>query len=144
MRHVAEFDRTDADVGFVVTVEAALGENLDLHVGRITKDDRLGDAGREVGAPLVLHAVTLQHRGKFAKVAVGRNLKGDPAEMRSGASLESDRLQAKLGGEKNPIWTAIDDLQPDHARPVIDLPFNVRRDKVGVAEPMHLKHEIFP
>ncbi len=144
VRHVAEFDRTDAGVGFIVAMETALREDLDLHAGGIAKHDGLGDRGGQVAPPLVFHVLTMQRRRKLAKVAVGRNLERDPAEMRGGAPLESDRFLPELGGEKNSVGRAVDDLQPDDARPVIGLLVDVRRYQIGVAEPMYFDHDALP
>ena len=73
MRHVPEFDGTDTGVGFIMSMKAALREDLDLHVGGIAKDNSLGDSGRNVGASLVFHALTMQCCCKLTKVTVGRN-----------------------------------------------------------------------
>jgi hypothetical protein len=85
--------------------------------------------------------VLLQARQGFT---VRRNLKSDPVKMGAEAALESDCLQAKLGGENNSIRATVDDLQPDHTRPVIDLLFDIRRDQISVAEPMHCHHDALP
>src|ERR1700746_1066053 len=117
MCNMPEFDRTDTDIGFIMGVETALCEYLDLQVGGIPKDNGLSDARRNVGAALVFQALTLQRRRKLPEVAIWRNLKRDPVKMGRGASLKSDCLQSKLRGEKNPIGATVNNLQPDYARP---------------------------
>ena len=144
MGNVTELDRADSRIGFVMGMETTLGEHLDLQLNRVAKHNGLGDAWRNVGPPLVVHAFAMQCCCKLAEVTVRRNLERDPVKMGGGAALKSDCLQPKFGGENNLIGATVDDLQPNHTRLVIDLPFDVRRDQTGVAEPMHFHHHTFP
>src|SRR5262249_24627858 len=125
MSNMAKLERTDSDIGFVMGMETTLGEHLDLQVSRIAKRNSLRHGRREVGPPFVGHAFAMQRCCKLAEVAVRRNLESDPVKMGGRASLESDCLQPELGGENNSIGTAVNDLQPNHTRPVIDLFFDI-------------------
>ena len=131
---------TDAGVGIVRRREGEIGEDFERRSLRVLEGDRLGDAGRDVAAPLALDAGLLQPRRQFAEIAARRDLERQPRRFDGAAALQHDRLLAGFYREDRAVLVARHQREADDAGEVVDLALDVGRRQRGMASSLDLQH----
>jgi hypothetical protein len=94
---MAEFERHHAGEGVVIRSEGEISEDFDSSPFGILERQRVANAGRDVVASLALDTSLRQPCGDDAKVAAGRDLKGEARRFARITALECNGFRPRFG-----------------------------------------------